>query len=410
MEACLRGVNSKQPPPLHEVVGKEYRLNLHEYQAKEFLRQEGVPIPPGEVASTPAGAAEIAKKIGHPVVVKAQVLTGGRGKAGGVKLAQTPAEAEAVAAKILGMDIRGHLVRKVLVADAVDIAREIYLGAIVDRSTRTIVLMVSAEGGVEIEEVARTSPEKIMRASIDPYLGYSDYQGREIGFALDLDARQVRTFSQIARALVNALVQNDANLLEINPLAVTPAGELVGLDAKMVIDDNALFRHADFEKLRDLEAEDPIERRAREEGINYIKLDGTVGCVVNGAGLAMATMDVIKLYGAEPANFLDIGGGARAERVAAALSLILSDPKVKAVLFNIFGGITRCDEVARGIVSALDSLRGARIPIVVRLAGVNETKGREILRKANLVAVSSMSEAAQAVVEAANSNQGGRRR
>jgi succinyl-CoA synthetase beta subunit len=410
VEACLRGVNSKQPPPLHKVVGKEYRLNLHEYQAKEFLRQEGVPIPPGEVASTPAGAAEIAKKIGHPVVVKAQVLTGGRGKAGGVKLAQTPAEAEAVAAKILGMDIRGHLVRKVLVADAVDITREIYLGAIVDRSTRTIVLMVSAEGGVEIEEVARTSPEKIMRASIDPYLGYSDYQGREIGFALDLDARQVRTFSQIARALVNALVQNDANLLEINPLAVTPAGELVGLDAKMVIDDNALFRHADFEKLRDLEAEDPIERRAREEGINYIKLDGTVGCVVNGAGLAMATMDVIKLYGAEPANFLDIGGGARAERVAAALSLILSDPKVKAVLFNIFGGITRCDEVARGIVSALDSLGGARVPIVVRLAGVNETEGREILRKANLVAVSSMSEAAQAVVEAANSNQGGRRR
>ncbi|HVB97492.1 MAG TPA: ADP-forming succinate--CoA ligase subunit beta [Chloroflexota bacterium] len=379
-------------------------MNLHEYQAKEFLRREGVPIPSGEVASTPAEAAAIAQKIGRPVVVKAQVLTGGRGKAGGVKLAQTPAEAEAVASKILGMDIRGHLVRKVLVTDAAAIAREIYLGAIVDRSTRSVVLMVSAEGGVEIEEVARTAPEKIMRISIDPYLGFSDYQGREIGFALGLDARQVRVFSQIARALVNTLVTNDASLLEINPLAVTPSGELLGLDAKMVIDDNALYRHSEFEALRDVEAEDPIERRAREEGITYIKLDGTVGCVVNGAGLAMATMDVIKLHGAEPANFLDIGGGARSERVAAALSLILSDAKVKAVLFNIFGGITRCDEVARGIVSALDSLGGAKVPIVVRLAGVNEAEGREILKQANIVAVSSMSEAAQAVVVAASGN------
>jgi len=379
-------------------------LNLHEYQAKEFLRREGVPIPSGEVASTPAEAAAIAQKIGRPVVVKAQVLTGGRGKAGGVKLAQTPAEAEAVASKILGMDIRGHLVRKVLVTDAAAIAREIYLGAIVDRSTRSVVLMVSAEGGVEIEEVARTAPEKIMRISIDPYLGFSDYQGREIGFALGLDARQVRVFSQIARALVNTLVTNDASLLEINPLVVTPSGELLGLDAKMVIDDNALYRHSEFEALRDVEAEDPIERRAREEGITYIKLDGTVGCVVNGAGLAMATMDVIKLHGAEPANFLDIGGGARSERVAAALSLILSDAKVKAVLFNIFGGITRCDEVARGIVSALDSLGGAKVPIVVRLAGVNEAEGREILKQANIVAVSSMSEAAQAVVVAASGN------
>ncbi|HUX88588.1 MAG TPA: ADP-forming succinate--CoA ligase subunit beta [Chloroflexota bacterium] len=379
-------------------------MNLHEYQAKEFLRRQGVPIPSGEVAATPAEAAAIALKIGRPVVVKAQVLTGGRGKAGGVKLAQSPSEAEAVASKILGMDIRGHLVRKVLVTDAADIAREIYLGAIVDRSTRSVVLMVSSEGGVEIEEVATTAPEKILRVSIDPYLGFSDYQGREIGFALGLDARQVRVFSQIARALVQTLVTNDASLLEINPLAVTPNGELLGLDAKMVVDDNALYRHPEFEALRDVEAEDPIERRAREEGITYIKLDGTVGCVVNGAGLAMATMDVIKLHGAEPANFLDIGGGARSERVAAALSLILSDSKVKAVLFNIFGGITRCDEVARGIVSALDSLGGAMVPIVVRLAGVNEAEGREILKQANIVAVSSMSEAAQAVVVAASGN------
>jgi succinyl-CoA synthetase beta subunit len=372
-------------------------LNLHEYQAKDLLRQNGVPIPPGEVAASPSEARVIAARIGKPVVVKAQVLTGGRGKAGGVKLAQSPDAAGTVAAAILGMDIRGHVVRSVLVADAADIAREIYFGAVFDRATRTIILMASAEGGVEIEEVARVSPEKIVRRSIDPFLGYSDYQGREIGFALGLSPGQVRAFSQIARALVQTLIQNDATLLEINPLAVTPAGELLGLDAKMVIDDNALYRQPALEALRDVEAEDPIEQRAREQGINYIKLDGSIGCVVNGAGLAMATMDVLKLYGGSPANFLDIGGGARAERVVAALQLILSDPKVRAILFNIFGGITRCDEVARGIVAARVEL-GTTVPIVVRLVGVNEEEGRQILHDAGMASFTSMDDAAKAVV------------
>lgn len=382
-------------------------MNLHEYQAKELLRQHGVPIPPGEVASTPTDARAIATQIGKPVVVKAQVLTGGRGKAGGVKLAATPDKAETVASAILGMDIRGHLVRKVLVADAAEIEREIYFGAIFDRATRTIILMASAEGGVEIEEVARVTPEKIIRRSIDPFLGYADFLGREIGFALGLNPAQVRAFSQIARGLYDTLVQNDATLLEINPLAITPGGDLLGLDAKMVIDDNALYRHADLEKLRDIEAEDPIERHAREQGINYIKLDGTIGCVVNGAGLAMATMDVLKLFGGSPANFLDIGGGARSERVVAALKLILSDPKVKAILFNIFGGITRCDEVARGILAAQSQI-GTTVPIVVRLVGVNEEEGRRILEDAHLGAYILMDDAAKAVVAAANTA-GGRR-
>jgi succinyl-CoA synthetase beta subunit len=377
-------------------------LNLHEYQAKEQLRQAGIPIPAGEVARTPAEARAIAAAAGGPVVVKAQVLTGGRGKAGGVKLAVTPDAAEAAAGAILGLDIRGHLVRRVLVANAAEIAREIYLGAILDRESRTIVLMASAEGGMEIEEVARVSPEKIVRRSIDPTLGFSDYQGREIGFALGLDPKQVRAFTQIARGLYETFLRTDASLLEINPLAVTPEGELQGLDAKLVVDDNALYRHPDLEQLRDVEAEDPIERRARTEGINYIKLDGTIGCVVNGAGLAMATMDVLKLFGGSPANFLDIGGGARAERVVSALNLILSDPKVKAVLFNIFGGITRCDEVARGIISAMNTI-GVTVPLVVRLVGVNEVEGREILKEAGLMAFTAMDEAAEAVVAAAGS-------
>ncbi|MBX6771953.1 MAG: ADP-forming succinate--CoA ligase subunit beta [Chloroflexi bacterium] len=378
-------------------------MNLHEYQAKDLLRQHAIPIPPGEVAATPAEAGAIARRLGRPVVVKAQVLTGGRGKAGGVKLAATPAEAESVSASILGMTIRGHIVRRVLVAEAAEIARELYLGAIVDRSSKSIVFMASAEGGVEIEEVARAAPEKILRRSVDPYLGFAEFQARELGFGLGLDAGQVRAFAAIARGLYDTLCQNDATLLEINPLAITPTGDLLALDAKMVIDDSALHRHPELEALRDVEAEDPIEARARQEGISYVKLDGTIGCVVNGAGLAMATMDVIKLYGGEPANFLDIGGGARAERVAAALELLLSDSKVKAILFNIFGGITRCDEVARGIVTALQSLGEGmrRVPIIVRLVGVNEAEGRAILQAARITALSSMTEAAQAAVDAA---------
>ncbi|HEX5415147.1 MAG TPA: ADP-forming succinate--CoA ligase subunit beta [Chloroflexota bacterium] len=378
-------------------------MNLHEYQAKDFLRQSGVPIPAGEVAKTPEQVRAIAKQIGQPVVVKAQVLTGGRGKAGGVKLARNPAEAEQVAQQILGMNIRGHIVRKVLVTNAAEIAREIYLGAILDRETHSIVLMASAEGGVEIEVVARDTPEKILRRSINPYLGFADFQGREIGFALGLNLAQVRQFTKIAGALYRTLIENDATLLEINPLAVTSSGDLFGLDAKMVVDDNALFRHPKMEVLRDVEEEDPFERQAREEGISYVKLDGTIGCVVNGAGLAMATMDILKLYGGSPANFLDIGGGARAERVALALRLVLSDPKVRAVFFNIFGGITRCDEVARGIVEAIQQIGGTKSPIVVRLVGVNEAEGRQILHDAGLEAYTGLDEAAQAAVAAAQS-------
>lgn len=374
-------------------------MNLHEYQAKELLRRGGVPIPPGEVADTPAEARGIATLAGGTVVIKAQVLIGGRGKAGGVKLASSPEVAESLAREILGMDIRGHVVRKVLVASAAEIDREIYLGAILDRETRTIVVMASAEGGMDIEEVARVSPEKIIRCSVDPLLGFSDYQGREIGFALGLDLKQVRAFSQIARNVYDTFMHTDASLLEINPLALTPSGDLQGLDAKLVVDDNALFKHPDLEKLRDVEDEDPIERRAREEGINYIRLDGTIGCVVNGAGLAMATMDVLKLFGGSPSNFLDIGGGARAERVVSALKLILSDGRVRAILFNIFGGITRCDEVARGIVAATAVL-GIQVPIVVRLVGVNEVEGREILKEAGMQAFTSMDDAAKAVVTA----------
>ncbi len=374
-------------------------MNLHEYQAKELLRQNGVPVPPGEVARTPAEARSIAAAYGVPVVVKAQVLTGGRGKAGGVKLAQTPEAAETAAQAILGLDIRGHIVRKLLVTPAAEIAREIYLGAVLDRATRGIVLMASAEGGMEIEVVAQTSPEKILRESIDPFLGYGEYQGREIGFALGLDAKQVRSFAQIAGAVCRTFQRNDASLVEINPLAVTASGDLFGLDAKISIDDNALYRHPELEAQRDAEAEDPIERRAREEGISYVKLDGTIGCVVNGAGLAMATMDVLQLYGGSPANFLDIGGGARAERVTTALQLILSDPKVRAVLFNIFGGITRGDEVARGIVTAI-GLVGMPVPIVVRLVGVNEAEGRAILQQAGIQAFTSMDDAAKAAVAA----------
>jgi succinyl-CoA synthetase beta subunit len=372
-------------------------VNLHEYQAKQLLRQNGVPIPPGEVATTPEQAGQMAEAIGGTVVVKAQVLTGGRGKAGGVKLARTPGEAAAAAAQILGMDIRGHVVRRVLVTPAADIAREIYLGAILDRGSRAIALICSGEGGMEIEDVARSAPEKILKIDVDPFLGFADFQARDVGFALGLNPAQVRAFVQIARALCSTLVQYDATLLEINPLAVTPTGELFGLDAKMTIDDNALYRHPQLEELRDREAEDPIERRAREQGINYIKLDGSIGCVVNGAGLAMATMDVIKLYGGSPANFLDIGGGARAERVVTALQLILSDSKVRAILFNIFGGITRCDEVARGIVAAAREV-GMPVPLVVRLAGVNEAEGREILRQAGYTAVGAMADAAKEVV------------
>ena len=372
-------------------------MNIHEYQAKQLLAPYGLPIPRFRVATTPDEAREIAAEFGVPVVVKAQVLVGGRGKAGGVKLATSPAEAEAAARLILGMNIKGNVVHRVLVSEAVDIGREYYLGAVLDRASKRVVVMASGEGGVDIEEVANLRPEKIVRVEADPFLGLFDYQARELAFGVGLPLNLMRDFVKVAKSLYRAVTEWDATLVEINPLAVSGSGVLWALDAKMVLDDNSAWRHQ-FEQLRDVEAEDPYERQAREMGISFVKLDGNIGCVVNGAGLAMGTMDIIKLKGGSPANFLDIGGGAKADTVAAALRIILSDPSVKAVLFNIFGGITRCDEVARGILAALRQVQTS-VPMVVRLVGTNEREGREILRQADLITATSMDEAAGRVVE-----------
>ncbi|MBI4505889.1 MAG: ADP-forming succinate--CoA ligase subunit beta [Chloroflexi bacterium] len=374
-------------------------MKLHEYQARGLLDQCGVPVPPSTLAYTPAEARAAAASYGRPVVVKAQVLVGGRGKAGGVRRAATPGEAERVASAILGLDIRGERVEKVLVTPAADIADELYLGAIVDRATRRVVMMASAAGGVDIEEVAAKTPELIVRVAADPLLGLLDYQARELAFGLGLRSEQVRAFVPFVSGLYRALAQWDASLAEINPLAILADGSMAALDAKIVVDDNAAFRHPEYATLRNPEEEAPAERAAREQGLNFVKLDGSIGCVVNGAGLAMATMDLVKLFGAAPANFLDMGGGARADRVAAGLRIILLDEAVKVILFNIFGGITRCDEVARGIVAALPTLPRP-VPIVVRLVGTNQQEGRRILEQANLISAEAPEEAAQAAVEA----------
>jgi succinyl-CoA synthetase beta subunit len=375
-------------------------MNLHEYQAAEIFASHGIPTNQGEVATSPAEAESIARARGGPVVVKAQVHTGGRGKAGGVKLARTPREARAAAEAILGLDIRGHVVQKVLVAPAVDIAQELYLGVTLDRSRRQNVLMASAQGGVDIEEVAREQPEQIARALADSLLGLHAWQARQVGFALGISPDKVPGFAAIAQRLYNAYVKEDATLVEINPLVLTAAGDWLALDAKMSIDDNALFRHPGFEALRDLTAEDPTELDARHSGISFVKLGGDIGCIVNGAGLAMATMDAVKLHGGEPANFLDVGGGASADQVAKAFSLVLADPNVRAILINIFGGITRGDEVARGITEALQRV-DVPVPIVVRLSGTNAEEGQRILSEAGLTASDSMDEAAAQAVRAA---------
>jgi len=375
-------------------------VKIHEYQARQILARYNVPIPRGELAATPAEARSIAKSYGVPVVVKAQVLVGGRGKAGGVKLAATPDEAEVVAERILGLNIKGVTVRKLLVAEATDIAKEIYLGAVLDRTSQRVVVMASAEGGVEIEEVARTMPEKIVKVAADPFLGLADFQGRQLAFGIGLPSNLVRDFVRLAKGLVQALMDTDASLAEINPLVIAKDGTLKAIDAKIVLDDNGLFRHRDLEALRDLDEEDIYEREARMNELSYVKLEGEIGCMVNGAGLAMATMDMIKLYGSAPANFLDIGGGARAERVAAALRIILSDGHVKAVLINVFGGITRCDEVAQGIVAALKQVP-TDVPLVTRLVGTNEEEGRRILSAAKMITAATLAEAAQKAVAAA---------
>ncbi len=372
-------------------------MKLHEYQSKHIFSRYDIPIPRGSVADTAEEARHIAEELGGRVVVKAQVLVGGRGKAGGIRLAKSPDEAGDLARQILAMKIKDLPVRRVLLDEAVNIKKEIYLGITNDRSSRRPVMMISAAGGVDIEEVARLTPEKIVKTHIDPLIGLREYQARDMAVAIDLPQDLWRSFTQIAAGRWRAYLENDATLAEINPLVITGDQHLLALDGKMILDDNALYRHTDLAALRDVDEETSAESEARKNGLSYIQLDGQIGCMVNGAGLAMATMDIIKLYGGQPANFLDIGGGASAEKVAAAFQIILSDVNVKAILINIFGGITRCDEVARGILSAIRKAR-PRTPMVVRLVGTNAVEGRRILAEANMITAETLVEAAQKAV------------
>jgi succinyl-CoA synthetase beta subunit len=375
-------------------------VNLHEYQARDILRRHGIPVPPGDVASTPAEARALAEKFGGKVVVKAQVHAGGRGKAGGVKLAKTAAEAEAHAKAILGMTIKGLTVHKVLVAPAAEIASESYVGIIVDRASQRPVLMVSAAGGIDIEEVAAKTPERIHRIAIDPRYGLLSHQALALGFALYKDVKQARAAADIMQKLYTVVYAVGASLAEINPLVTTPDGAVQALDAKIGVDDNELERRPEIAALRDASAEAPAEVAAREAGLTFIKLEGSVGCCVNGAGLAMATMDLVKYYGGEPANFLDIGGSSNPQKVVSALRIITSDPRVKVILFNIFGGITRCDDVANGIVQATREFT-LKVPMVIRLTGTNERLAIEILTKAGYSALTDMDEAVKQAVKLA---------
>ena len=372
-------------------------MNIHEYQAKELLRQAGVPVQPGEVAATPSEAEAIAARFGTAVVIKAQVHAGGRGKAGGVKLAKTPAEARAHAERILGMSIKGLVVSHVLVAQAADIASESYVGIIVDRVSKRPVVMASPAGGMDIEEVAATTPNRIRRVAVDPRYGLQPFEAMQLAFFLYHDVRRARAAARILRQLYDAFIASGASLAEINPLVSTPTGELVAVDAKISIDDNELERHPELAALRDETAEAPSETDARKANLTFIKLEGNVGCVVNGAGLAMATMDLVKYYGGEPANFLDIGGSSNPEKVVNALRIITSDAQVRVILFNIFGGITRTDDVANGIVTAIRQ-HPLRVPIVIRLTGTNEQEAVRILASAGLSAVTDMDEAVRAAV------------
>jgi succinyl-CoA synthetase beta subunit len=372
-------------------------VNIHEYQAKEIFRAAGIPIPPGEVATTPAEAEAIARKFGGTVVVKAQVHAGGRGKAGGVKLAKTPEEAREIAEKILSLTIKDLPVQKVLVTPAADIASEAYVGVIVDRASKKPVFMVSPAGGIDIEEVAAKTPDKIMRHPVDPRYGLQPYEAMEMGFFLYDDVKKARAAAKIMQQLYGAFMKSGGSLAEINPLVTTSDGEVVALDAKMVIDDNELDRLTDIAALRDESSEAPSEVDARKANLTFIKLDGNVGCVVNGAGLAMATMDLVKYYGGEPANFLDIGGSSNPEKVVNALRIITADPSVKAILFNIFGGITRTDDVANGIVTATKQ-NPLKVPIVIRLTGTNEEIALKILQENGFSAMTDMDEAVQKAV------------
>jgi succinyl-CoA synthetase beta subunit len=372
-------------------------VNLHEYQAREILKSHGVPVPPGEVAESPDQAAAIASRFGGRVVVKAQVHSGGRGKAGGVKLAGDAVEAREVASAILGMSIRDLTVRKVLVTPAADIASESYVGVIVDRAQKCPVFMVSPAGGVDIEEVARSTPDRILRVAVDPCLGLLPFQANRMGYFLYMDRKQASAAARVMTQLYTAFRACGASLAEINPLVTTATGDVVALDAKMVLDDNELERYPDLQKLRDESAEAPSEVAARRAGLTFIKLDGSVGCVVNGAGLAMATMDLVKYYGGQPANFLDIGGSSNPEKVVNALRIITTDRNVRAILFNIFGGITRTDDVATGIVAATRE-NPISVPMVIRLTGTNEDIAMRILAAEGLTAMTSMDDAVQRAV------------
>jgi succinyl-CoA synthetase beta subunit len=375
-------------------------MKLHEYQSKTIFSKYGIPIPKGRVAATAQEAKHIAEELGGRVVIKSQVLVGGRGKAGGVKVAKDAQEAEQLAAQILRMEIKGLPVRKVLVDEAAAIETEIYFAITNDRAARKPVMIASAAGGVDIEEVAAKTPEKIIKVRIDPLLGLREYQARDVAASIDLPREYWKDFGKIANGLWQVYTETDATLAEINPLVITKDKRLIALDGKMMIDDNAMFRHADLAEMRDLDEEAPAETEARKYGLSFIKLDGNIGCMVNGAGLAMTSMDIVKLFGGEPANFLDIGGGAAADKVAAAMRIILSDPNVKAVLFNIFGGITRCDEVARGILTAMAEVK-PKVPMVVRLVGTNAEEGRKLLENAKMITAETLADAAKKAVAAA---------
>jgi len=375
-------------------------MKLHEYQSKQIFAKYGVPIPKGRVAATAGEAKSIAEELGGRVVIKAQVLVGGRGKAGGVQLAKDATEAEQIASRILAMEIKGLPVRKVLIDEAAAIETEIYFSITNDRNARKPVMIASAAGGVEIEDVAAKTPEKIVKIHIDPLLGLRDYQARDVAAFIDLPRDYWKDFGKIAAGLWRVYTEQDATLAEINPLVITKDKRIMALDGKMLIDDNALYRHPDLADMRDVDEEAPSEAEARKYGLTYIKLDGNIGCMVNGAGLAMTSMDIVKLFGGEPANFLDIGGGAAADKVAAAMRIILADQNVRAILLNIFGGITRCDEVARGILEATKAIQ-PKAPMVVRLVGTNAEEGRRLLSDANMTTADTLVDAAKKAVAAA---------
>lgn len=377
-------------------------MKIHEYQARQIFREYGIPVPDDKLCYTVEEVEQAARELNRMVVVKAQVLVGGRGKAGGVKLAKTVDEARIAGQKILGMDIKGLTVEKVLVVDAVEIQKEYYVGLTIDRNTKSVLFMASAEGGVEIEEVAKTNPEAILKFPIDPDLGMTDFLARKIAFELFQDINQVKQAADIFKKLYRIFMDKDASIVEVNPFVITGDGQLAAIDGKMNFDDNAMFRQADIEAMNEPDEDEKKELEAKAAGLSYIRLDGNIGCMVNGAGLAMATMDVIKHYGGNPANFLDIGGSSSPKKVVDAMNLLMADKNVKVIMINIFGGITRCDDVAKGLVTALNELK-VDIPIVIRLSGTNAEEGLRIIAEHNLPTVKSLSEAAKEAIRLVNS-------